>query len=184
MATQPAKKNGCLANLLAGAAVLGLLAWGINSCVNSSLEKDRQRAEASKEQERREESRRESLTPAQRKAEDDARREAAWKQAAEAQAGKRGVQAAVHAETVVRENLKHPDDAEFSAQDTQANAAGNVFQVTGKVQAKNDFGGSLTYRYTVFLLHERDGWSAISCYLDGNRVYHDAAAEKRAGVKN
>jgi uncharacterized surface protein with fasciclin (FAS1) repeats len=83
--------------------------------------------------------------------------------------------------------LKHPDDATFGFWDVPEirwNKEQDVFVVSSKVLAKNDFGGELTYRWTTIVMLEDNVWQLVSCVIDDTVVYDSpelwARLEKRA----
>lgn len=142
--------NGCLTVLIAILMIGGVL-WGIQSCHNA------------------EESRRAGLTTRQREAED-----------CEKAKVRREFDAMHVAEELVTRFLKHPDDADFGwGPEVTSNSEGTGWQVDGKVKAKNDFGGTLTSRYSVVLVIENDMWLPLSCVIDGKTVFADEALADR-----
>lgn len=160
------KEHGCLVNLLSAIVLIGLIVWGINSCV-----------ERSNQARRAEEQRRSALTPEQRAEEDRNKGEEQAKAKAEQELSTRQINAELVSQKYVREFLKHPDDASFGTWDVpdiKWNEEQDTFYVSSKVKAKNDFGALLTYRWqTIVMLDspENNAWKLVSCAIDGETVY-------------
>jgi hypothetical protein len=158
-----AKKQGCGSQLLGGVVLIGLICWGINSCVQRNDEARRA-----------EEQRRQSLTPEQRAEEDRIKAEQAAKAEAEQQRASRELEVQLVSEDYVRKFLKFPDDADFgfwSVPDVKSNQAGDTFYVESKVKAKNALGAQLTYRWQTIVFLDGGTWQLVSCVIDGKKVY-------------
>jgi hypothetical protein len=66
----------------------------------------------------------------------------------------------------VRDHLKHPDDATFSAIETSILIGSDVFYCFSKVKAKNDFGSELTHQWFTVTLLDGNTWKLVSCQID------------------
>jgi hypothetical protein len=158
-----AKKQGCGSQLLGAIIVLGLICWGINSCVQRSDETRRA-----------EEQRRNSLASDQRAEEDRIQAEEEAKAAAERQDFSRKSDATLVSQEYVRKFLKFPDDADFgfwTVPDVRSNLAGDTFNVESTVKAKNGFGAQLTYRWQTIVFLDGGTMQLVACVIDGETVY-------------
>ena len=170
------KKQGCGSQLLGSVILIGLMCWGINSCVHRNDEKLRA-----------EKQRRDSLTPEQRAEDDRIKAEQAANAEAKRKRERREIEAQRVSKDYVREFLKFPDDANFgfwSVPDVKSNEAGDTFYVESKVKAKNSFGAELTYRWQTIVFLDGGTWELVSCVIDGKVVSESKELVEKLKARN
>lgn len=70
------------------------------------------------------------------------------------------------AETIVKKNLKSPSTADFcSSRECKVSKSGDVWTVTGWVDAQNGFGATIRSDYTVSFEYDGSSYTVISCNI-------------------
>ena len=89
-------------------------------------------------------------------------------------------QAIIQAEQAVKLCLKHPLDARFPflGPDVRTDKLNSKVSVTGTVEAKNDFGGTLTSAYVVRFTNQAGTLRTDRVVIDGKVMYENPAVEE------
>lgn len=170
------------ASWLATMMLIGLSAWGINSCVKSR--DDSRQAEVERIA---------SLTPEEK--DEEARQLAAAKVQEDFRVGKANAENRFRARSDdaervskehVRKFLKFPNDANFgfwTIPTIRTNKSQDVYYVESTVKAKNAFGATLTHRWATILLFEDTAWHLGSCAIDDQSLFTSKVVMAKIAAK-
>ena len=112
------------------------------------------------------------------------------RKAAEAEAEKtrptkdRKIEALIAAENHAKKFLKFPLDADFAYAEPTSNKSGTFWQVASTVKAKNAFGATLTYSYSVHMKYDGDQWELAYCKINDDVYFASEDLVKAAIAVN